>query len=60
MTVGVQHDTPHSIVLRSRRSTLLMLRVERANLIVVFKNSVDASVTMQQIEKTAELVRKGE
>jgi hypothetical protein len=56
--MGARNDTPQSIVLRSRRSTLVLLRVERASLIVVFKNSVDASLCMKQIEKTAELVKK--
>jgi len=58
--MGVEGDTPHSVTLRSRRTTLLLLRVERSgsSLVAVFKNSVDASWCMKQIEKTAEIVRK--
>ncbi len=57
-TVGAQNDTANSVILRSRRTTLILLRVERASLIVVFKNSVDATVCLQHIERTADLVRK--
>ena len=57
--MGAQNDSPNSVILRSRRTTLILLRVERASLIVVFKNSVDATLCLQHIERTADLVRKG-
>lgn len=56
--VGAQNDITNSVILRSRRTTLILLRVERSSLIVVFKNSVDATVCLQHIERTADLVRK--
>lgn len=59
VSVGAQNDSPNSVILRSRRTTLILLRVERASLIVVFKNSVDATLCLQHIERTADLVRKG-
>jgi hypothetical protein len=56
--MGAQNDTANSVILRSRRTTLILLRVERASLIVVFKNSVDATVCLAKIEKTADIVRR--
>ena len=58
--VSAQNDTANSVILRSRRTTLILLRVERSSLIVVFKNSVDATVCLNKIEQTADIVRKGE
>ncbi len=58
--MAAQNDITSSLTLKSRRTTLILQRVERSSLVVVFKNSVDPYVCVKEIDRAAQLLRQGE
>jgi hypothetical protein len=56
--MAAQNDVPLSLTLKARKTTLFVQRIERATLVVVYKNSVDIAALQKEIDKTAHLLRK--
>jgi len=56
--MAAQNDVTLSIILKSRRTTLVLQRIEKSSLVVVFKNSVDPQICLKEIDRTANLLRQ--
>lgn len=51
-------DTPTSITLKARTTSLALHRIERTSLVVVYKNAVDEAICLDAINRTVRLLRK--
>jgi len=51
-------DTPMSITLKAKTTSLVLHRIERTSLVVVYKNAVDESICLEAINKTVKMLRK--
>lgn len=58
--VGGENDAPTSISLKTKPTTLVLHRIERSSLVVVYKNAIDEAICLQAIDKTAKLLKTSE